>query len=121
MPEFEREVVDHKNGFFFQSFRIDIEIVYFMHREIAVDIDSSVFIERVFSFDKRFFLISELKRTVAAKDRSELAVVNFNSILMAFQEYNTLTWQTTFSFSNFAGWFSTYIYFMFDHLDGFIN
>ena len=33
-------------------------------------------------------------------------VVNFNSILMAFQEYNTLTFKTTFSFSNFAGWFS---------------
>ena len=33
-------------------------------------------------------------------------VVNFNSILMAFQEYNTLTFQTKFSFANFSGWFT---------------
>ena len=33
-------------------------------------------------------------------------VVNFNSILMAFQEYNTLTFSTTLSLSNFEGWFT---------------
>ena len=33
-------------------------------------------------------------------------VVNFNSILMAFQEYNTLTFQTKPSLANFAMWFT---------------
>lgn len=33
-------------------------------------------------------------------------VVNFNSILMAFQEYNTFTFENTFSLNNFSYWFT---------------
>lgn len=33
-------------------------------------------------------------------------IVNFNSVLMAFQEYNTLTFEKTFSLNNFKYWFS---------------
>jgi len=33
-------------------------------------------------------------------------VVNFNSIVMAFQEYNTFTFEKTWSFNNFSYWFT---------------
>lgn len=33
-------------------------------------------------------------------------VVNFNSILMAFQEYNTFTFENTWNFNNFSYWFT---------------
>ena len=33
-------------------------------------------------------------------------VVNFNSILMAFQEYNTFTFSNTWNFNNFTYWFT---------------
>jgi len=33
-------------------------------------------------------------------------VVNFNSILMAFQEYNTFTFENVWNFKNFTYWFS---------------
>lgn len=33
-------------------------------------------------------------------------VVNFNSVLMAFQEYNTFTFENTWNFNNFTYWFS---------------
>ena len=33
-------------------------------------------------------------------------IVNFNSVLMAFKEYNTLTFETSFSLNNFKYWFT---------------